>query len=89
MDPFLCTYAIVQLLSLSFSCNSSTSDTEGGSEDEEEDVDALAESVVTSTVNDEDLPPEISASRPSWLYRRSKTPTPPPGEKPRYVRMYT
>ena len=49
----------------------------------------MAESVVSSTVNDEDLPPDITASRPSWLYRRSRTPTPPPGEKPRLIYIYS
>jgi hypothetical protein len=69
---------------LSFSYSSS-SETDSENEDREENIDAVAESVVSSTINDEDLPPEITASRPSWLYRRSRTPTPPPGEKRRYI----
>ncbi|CAI8025939.1 NK-tumor recognition protein [Geodia barretti] len=62
---------------------SSSSETDSENEDREENIDAVAESVVSSTINDEELPPEITASRPSWLYRRSRTPTPPPGENPR------
>ena len=62
---------------------SSLSSESGSESDTEQEIDHDA--VVSSTVNEEDLPSEITTSRPSWLYRRSKTPTPPPGEKPRYT----
>ena len=64
--------------------SSSESDSEEEEEEEEDaDDDVVGSEVVSSTVNEEELPPEISTSRPSWLYRRSKTPTPPPGENPK------
>ena len=52
-------------------------------EDAEEEEDAPVTEAVSSTINEEDLPPEISTSRPSWLYRHSRSPSPPPGEKRR------
>lgn len=63
---------------------SSSSGPSSDSDNEEEEA-PVTSGVVSSTVNEEDIhvPPEISTSRPSWLYRRSKTPTPPPGEEPR------
>ena len=88
--PGISTFLALSLLSFHSFCVSHlfSSSSESSDSDEEEDEDApVASEVVSSTVNEEELPPEILTGRPSWLYRSSKTPSPPPGEEPRY--MYT
>ena len=45
------------------------------SSDSDED-DKKADEAVTSTIREEDLPPEITTTVQSWLFRSSKSPSP-------------
>ena len=49
-------------------CSSESSDSDGDGN--------KADEAVTSTIREEDLPPEISTTVQSWLFRSSKSPSP-------------
>ena len=61
-----------------YACSSESDESSNSSDEEEKEEEE--EKAVTSTVKDE-LPPEITSTNKSWLYRHSKSPSPKSEDK--------